>query len=89
MELKKEIREYLENNHLFGEMPESFSDEASLLDHGIIDSMGVMELVSFVTTHYRIDVEPQDVTPENFDTIARLAGFIDRRRPTAMACSVG
>ncbi len=88
MELKKEIREYLEKNHLFGEVPGQFGDDASLLDHGIIDSLGVMELVSFVTTHYHIEVEPQDVTPENFDTIARLARFIDRHRPAAMPCSV-
>jgi acyl carrier protein len=86
MEVRQELRKYLENNHLFGEMSPGLGDDASLLEHGIIDSIGVMELVAFVTTRFQIDVEPHEVTPETFDSIDRLTEFILRRRPAPGTC---
>jgi acyl carrier protein len=45
----------------------------------LIDSLGVMELVMYVQTEYRVAVAPLEVTPENFDSINGVAGYIERK----------
>ena len=48
----------------------------SLIDSGIIDSMGILELVAFVESDFGIVVEDMDLTPENFESIAALSAFV-------------
>ena len=78
MELEKQLQQYIAENLLFsGSFP--YGPDASFLREGVLDSMGVMDLVTYVSTTFNIAVEPHDVTPENFDSINRLAGFIRGR----------
>jgi acyl carrier protein len=49
------------------------------LEEGIVDSIGVMELVAFVEENYKFSVKDQDVTPDNFDSVSRLATYIRRQ----------
>ncbi len=81
--IESEIQNFVAQNLLFtGHFP--YDNNASFLREGMLDSMGVMEVVMFVTNNFRIPVEPHDVTPENFDSVNRLAAFI-RRRQAEMA----
>lgn len=60
--------------------------DASFLETGIIDSTGVLELVTFVEDEFSIDVLDDDLRPENLDSIERLVAFIERKqRPVAVA----
>jgi acyl carrier protein len=51
-----------------------------LLRTGIIDSLGVTELIAFLEERYRIDVRPEDVVPENFRTLGSIIAFAERQR---------
>jgi acyl carrier protein len=51
----------------------------ALLEDGIIDSLGVLDIVGFIQTRFQIEVSDEDLFPENFQTIGALAGFIERR----------
>lgn len=57
----------------------ALSDETSLLDQGIIDSTGVLEVVSFVESEFGVQAKDTEVLPDNFDTIGRIAAFVDRK----------
>lgn len=60
--------------------------DASFLETGVIDSTGVLELVTFVEDEFAIDVLDDDLRPENLDSIERLVAFIERKqRPAAVA----
>jgi acyl carrier protein len=61
---------------------ESFvlSDDTSLLDSGLIDSTGVLELISFVEAEFHITIDDLEVVPENLDSLSRLVAFIERKR---------
>jgi len=74
------IREFIAHNILFNEQGFPYPDEASFLTEGIIDSIGVMELVSFVGDRFKIEVDPQDITPDNFDSVRRLADYVRKHR---------
>ncbi|MDB6064619.1 MAG: hypothetical protein JWR26_827 [Pedosphaera sp.] len=79
MQVEQPIREFIANNLLYS--PEGFThaDDVSFLQEGIIDSLGVVELVAFIQTHFGVKVDQQEVTPDNFDSIAKLAAFVRRK----------
>ena len=80
MELKAKIREYIVENFLFGDAAALTGDSISLLDEGIIDSVGVMELVAFLEQDFELTVEDEELIPENLDSVDNLAGFISRKQ---------
>jgi acyl carrier protein len=85
MEIEAEIREFIARNLLYSDGAFPYGDDVSFLDEGIIDSVGVLELVNFVGEHFGVTVSPNDITPENFDSVNRLSRFIRRRTASAGA----
>jgi acyl carrier protein len=81
-DLRHELRTFIVDNFLFGQQTAHapFSDEESLLDLGIIDSTGILELVMFVETHCSITIADDELSPENLDSVSRLVDFIARKR---------
>jgi acyl carrier protein len=54
-------------------------DEESLIETGIIDSMGMLELVVFVESDFGIEVEDLDLVPENFESVEALSKFVESK----------
>lgn len=82
-EIRQELSRFVVDNFLLGQDDVGLADDASFLDLGIIDSTGVLELVSFLERRYVITVEDDELVPENLDSIDNLAGFLERKRPVA------
>ena len=80
--LTKELRQFIVNNFLFGEEsgPFAFSDDDSLQERGIVDSTGFLELVCHLQEHYAIAIDDEELVPDNLDSIARVARFVDRKQ---------
>lgn len=78
-QIQSEIRNFVAENFLFGEDPESLQNDDSFLETGIIDSTGVLELVAFIEDHYDVEVDDDELVPENLDSINRLIDFIDAK----------
>jgi acyl carrier protein len=75
---KADLRRFIVNNFLYGRDC-AFRDEDSFLEMGIIDSTGLLELISFVENHYGIGVEEADLIPANLDSIEQLSQFVERK----------
>ena len=73
------IRTYIAENILFTGNGYPFSDEASFLEEGIVDSMNVLELVMLAEEKFGVVVDDMDIVPDNFDSISKLAGYIRSR----------
>jgi len=56
------------------------TQELSLLESGIVDSLGVLDLVGFIEQQFGIEAQDDDLVPENFDSIDALARFVRERR---------
>lgn len=82
MNPKKEIREFVIASLLFGD-GSSLTDETSFLDSGIVDSTGMMEIIMFIEEHYQIKVQPEEMVPENLDSVNQIAAFILRKQQPA------
>ncbi|MEI7645400.1 MAG: acyl carrier protein [Chloroflexales bacterium] len=76
MDIKERIHEFIVTNCLFGDTEYDLTDETPLLDSGIIDSTGVIELVLFVSEAFGIEVPAEDMLPENFNSITRLSNYV-------------
>ena len=82
-EIATNIRTYIAQNILFSGDDYPYPDEASFLDEGIVDSMNVLELVSFVEDQYGIKVADSDIVPDNFDSVSKLAAFVQVKKSPA------
>lgn len=72
------IHDYL-INELAAER-KSFAPDENLLAQGIIDSMGILNLVDFLETRFGIKTSEDDLIPENFMTLEALRSFVQRKR---------
>lgn len=80
--LRAELRKFITDNFLFGDASGrfAFSDEDSFQERGIVDSTGVLELVSHLQEHYAINIEDDDLIPDNLDSVTKVAAFVERKR---------
>jgi acyl carrier protein len=76
--MEQEIRSYLVENFLLGEEGELTSSD-SLLESGVLDSTGVLELVAFLEERFGIAVENEDLVPDNLDSISNIGAFVRRK----------
>ena len=79
MTIESQIKEYIAKNLLFSSDGFKYSDEASFLEEGIVDSQGVMELVLFVEENFNIQVNDPEIIPDNFDSVSKLAAYVRRK----------
>ena len=83
MDLREKIYNYIVENFLFGDSEPLTEDAMSLLDNGIIDSTGVMELVAFLEGDFGLEIDDEELVPENLDSVANLVGFVTRKQAAA------
>lgn len=79
MSIEDQVKDYIARNLLFSDNGFPYPDEASFLEEGIVDSVGVMELVAFVEEQFKVKVEDLDVTPDHFDSVRKLAAYIRQK----------
>lgn len=79
-QIEPAIRDFIATRLLYSKDGFTYPDDAPLLREGIIDSLGVVELVEFVQAHFGVKVEQKDVRPDNFDSVAKLAAFVRRKQ---------
>lgn len=53
------------------------TDDVSLLELGIVDSTGVLEVTAFLESEYGIEVADHEIVPANMDSIRAIAAFVD------------
>ena len=78
MSLREQIRNFILENFLL-ENPEDLVDDESMLEKGIIDSTGVLELVGFIESTFEIKVEDEELIPENLDSIKNIVAYLERK----------
>jgi len=78
----EQIRSYIVENFLFGD-DKGLDDTTSFLESGIIDSTGILELISFLEESFEMKVNDDELVPENLDSITNLVKFISMKTGTA------
>jgi acyl carrier protein len=84
MEIQRALWQFITTHYYPGE-DFVLGEDTSLLDSGLIDSTGVLELLSFLECEFHITIDDLEVVPENLDTLARIEAFVLRKRGRAPA----
>ena len=80
MTTQAKVRAFVTTNFYVADAS-TLKDEQSLLDAGIVDSTGVLEIVQFLERDFGIKVEDTEIVPENVESILRITQYIGRKKP--------
>lgn len=75
-QVRSDLTEFVVNNYLFGDTTRTPAEADSLVEGGVIDSTGILELIEFLEEKFGIEVTESETVPENLDTIARMTQFV-------------
>ena len=78
--MKSVLANYIGDRLLNGRIHGGVSEDDDLLGSGLLDSLGIMQLVLFIETEFAMDVPPEDVTIENFQTVTKIGAYLEGRR---------
>ena len=78
MQIRQDLRQFIIDNFLFGREGQ-LGDADSFLESGIIDSTGVLELISFLEERFGVELEERDLTPDNLDSIDKVTMLVESR----------
>lgn len=79
------IRNFIEENFLFQIGDQNLANDQSLLEAGVVDSTGVLELVAFLEDTFHLQIADKDIIPQNLDTIDAITAFVERSQLVAEA----
>jgi acyl carrier protein len=79
MNIEHTLHDFLVKN-FYLPAADGIGSEASLLESGIVDSTGLLEVIAFIEGSFGIRVEDAEILPENLDSIARLTSFVQRKQ---------
>ena len=78
-DLVNEIRDYICGTMLIGLSDQSIEPDESLVQRGVVDSTGVLELVEFLQDRYGITVKDEEITTDNLDTLNSITAYVRRK----------
>lgn len=79
MEIRERIKTFVSYNFLHSDNGIELEDSQSFMESGIIDSTGVLELVSFLEETFNLHINDDELLPENFDSIQSLTLYIQKK----------
>ena len=82
MDLQQTLREHIINQCLKGDVPDDFDDDYNLIDAGILDSLAIINLVSYLENQHHIAFGDDDIVPEHFMSVNALTAFAQQKLTT-------
>ncbi|HRN18823.1 MAG TPA: acyl carrier protein [Trueperaceae bacterium] len=77
--IDKDVRQFLADNFILDDGGAGLGADESLTQAGVLDSMGVLELIMFIEQHFDVSIPDEDTLPENLDSVSRIVGYVSRR----------
>jgi acyl carrier protein len=81
--IREIMRQFITESYLPSSGLDHFEDDDSLMEKGIIDSTGVLELLEYVEERFEITIEDEEVIPDNLDSLGKLTVFIEKKLKNA------
>ena len=75
--IKSDIRRYILEASLTNK--DEIGDATLIFDVGLLDSMGLLFLIEYINEKHKIEVNEEELNPENFESIDSIAAFIESK----------
>jgi acyl carrier protein len=72
------VRQFIQG-HFPSARRQPLGDTDPLIESGIIDSMGVLDVVAFIESEFKVTIEDEELIPDNFRSIAQMAAYIEKK----------
>lgn len=79
MSVEDKIRGYILENFLFTDDQTALNNNDSFLEKGLVDSTGILEIITFIEDEYNLSVEDDEMIPENLDSVVNIVGFVSKK----------
>ena len=79
MSIEEKLRGYILDNFLFTDDQSELSSEDSFMEKGILDSSGILEVIFFLEEEFKVQVEDDEMIPENLDSVNNLIAFVEKK----------
>lgn len=83
--VESDLRAFIAENFMYGGDASALPADRSLIEEGLIDSTGVLELVSFLEEKFGLEIGDEEIVPANLDSIAAIVAFVDGKHALAAA----
>ena len=80
MSVTQDLERFIIQDIMVGGKDVSLSPDESLIESGIVDSLGILRLVAFIEENFSVVVDDTEVVPENFETINAMSSLVQRKR---------
>ena len=77
--IERDIRDFLTQNFPLADEGSGLGGDDSLIEAGVIDSTGVLELIEYLESNYDIQIADEEVLPDNLDSIQRISRFVSMK----------
>lgn len=81
-QIRAELTDFIVANYLFGDAAMAPPDDDPLVETGVVDSTGILELIEFLESHFGIEVSEAETVPQNLGSISNLTQFLMRKQAT-------
>ena len=79
MSIEEKVRGYILDNFLFTDDQSALSSEDSFMEKGLIDSTGILEVIYFLEDEFNVQVEGDEMIPENLDSVNNVVAFVEKK----------
>ena len=79
MSIEQQVRNYILENFLFTSDASALANDVSFLEKGIVDSIGVLEMILFLEQEFAIKVADSEMVPENLDTVGNIVHYVQSK----------
>ncbi len=76
MSIEIGIRDFIAGELSWDGAPEDLTADYPLLEKEVVDSLGIFKIISFLETEYDIEIDDEELVPENFESIAKITGLV-------------
>ena len=81
MSIQERVRQFIAAT--FYVDPVALGDDVSIITEGFVDSTGILEVIAFLESEFGVQVSDREATPDNLETVGRIAAFVERKRQTS------
>jgi acyl carrier protein len=85
--IRDQVTDFIVTSYLFGDASRTPGHDESLVETGIVDSTGILELIEFLESEFGIEVLEEETVPENLDSIDRLCRYVESKQSGGPAVS--
>lgn len=80
MSVRRQVRQFILANYLFSDDEGKLADSASLMENGVMDSTGILELIMFLEETFGVRVSEEEMVPGNLDSVDNICAFVERKQ---------